>query len=332
MPTQGTNISRAACLGFDGDPGPAVRQALEFIGWENIVKKNDRVAIKPNLTYTHYKEGVTTSPEVLRALLNVLKQQTDNIKVVETDGGYGAWKLADAYRGHDYDKICAELNVELVNLADGPREEISFIARGKVHQLPLPKLLLHETDVFITMPVPKVHAMTYLSLSYKNQWGCIPDLMRLRRHYIFNDAIVAINRALRTSICLGDGTYFLDDNGPMQGKPVRMNTIIASNTPGAFALYTSELMGIDWRKAPHLRRAVELGDMPSDLNLLEMNVHAHEVQTHQFKLRRTLWNRFILLPFRSKTLTTIGYDSSFGRFLHKIKYTIKPPAERTAIR
>lgn len=301
---------------------------MEFIGWKNIIEKNARVAIKPNLTYAHYKEGVTTSPQVLRALLEVLKERTDNIKVVETDGGYGAWKLADAYKGHNYDKIAADLNVELVNLADGPRENITFTARARTYHLPLPSLLLHETDVLITMPVPKVHAMTYLTLSYKNQWGCIPDSMRLRRHYIFNDAIVAINRALRTTICLGDGTYFLDDNGPMEGKPVRMNTIIASNTPGAFALYTSEVMGIDWRKAPHLRRAVALADMPSDLTFLDMNVHPHKVRTHQFRLRRTLWNRFILLPFRSKTLTTLGYDSAFGRFLHKIKYAIKPPAER----
>lgn len=329
MRSQGANIPRVACLSFDGDPSSAVRSALEFIGWTNIIEKNARVAIKPNLTYAQYKEGVTTSPQVLRSLLEILKERTANIKIVETDGGYGAWKLADAYRGHDYDKIAADLGVELVNLMHEPSEQISFDVRGRTYQLPLPRLLLHETDVFITMPVPKVHAMTYLSLSYKNQWGCVPDLMRLRRHYIFNDAIVAINRALRTTICLGDGTYFLDDNGPMEGKPVRMNTIIASNTPGAFALYTSELMGIDWRKAPHLRRAVELGDMSSDLNLLEMNVHPHKLQTHQFRLRRTLWNRFILLPFRSKTLTTLGYDSAFGRFLHKIKYTIKPPAERT---
>ena len=322
--------SRVGCFKFNGHPGPAVQSALDFIGWKDMIEKNARVAIKPNLTYAHYKQGVTTSAEVLRALLEILKQRTDNIKVVETDGGYGAWKVADAYRGHGYDKICAELDVELVNLGDGDREEISFSARGKTHKLPLPKLLLHETDVFITMPVPKVHAMTYLSLSYKNQWGCIPDAMRLRRHYVFNDAIVAINRALRTSICLGDGTYFLDDNGPMEGEPIRMNAIIGATDPGAFALYVSEMMGIDWRKAPHLRRAVELGDMPSRVEELQTNVHAHDARSHQFKLRRTLWNRFILLPFRSKMLTTMGYDSSFGRFLHKIKYAIKPATERAS--
>jgi len=321
--------SRAACFKFDDDPSSAVRRAMQFVGWKDIIAKDARVAIKPNLTYAHYKQGVTTSPQVLRSLLEVLKERTANIKIVETDGGYGAWKLADAYTGHGYDKIAADLDVELVNLMRQPSEPISFDARGRTYQLPLPTLLLHDTDVLITMPVPKVHAMTYLSLSYKNQWGCVPDLMRLRRHYIFNDAIVAINRALRTTICLGDGTYFLDDNGPMEGQPIRMNSIIAADSPGAFALYTSQIMGLDWRKAPHLRRAVALGDMPDDLSMIDMNIHPHKLRSHQFQLRRTMWNRFILLPFRSKTLTTMGYDSAFGRFLHKIKYAIKPPTERT---
>ena len=322
-------MRRAGCFSFTGDPGAAVREAMEFVGWQEIVQKDARVAIKPNLTYAHYKPGVTTSPAVLRALLELLKERTSRIRVVETDGGYGAWKLADAYRGHGYDKICGELDVELVNLMEEPSELIGFKARGRRQELPLPKSLLHETDVFMTMPVPKVHAMTYLSLSFKNQWGCVPDIMRLRRHYIFNDAIVAINRALRSSICLGDGTYFLDDNGPMDGKPVRMNMIIGASDPGAFALYTSELMGMDWGKAGHLRRAVKLGAMPADLSELKMNVHPHQARRHVFKLRRTLWNRFILLPFGSKMLTTLGYDSSFGRLLHKLKYAIKPAIERT---
>ncbi|NIA06536.1 MAG: DUF362 domain-containing protein [Actinobacteria bacterium] len=326
--SSGLKRLRACCFGFDGDPSTAVRQAMQFIGWQDIIAKDARVAIKPNLTYAHYKQGVTTSPQVLRSLLEMLKERTANIKIVETDGGYGAWKLADAYHGHSYDKIAADLGVELVNLMQEPSEQISFDARGRTYQLPLPRLLLHETDVFITMPVPKVHAMTYLSLSYKNQWGCVPDLMRLRRHYIFNDAIVAINRALRTRICLGDGTYFLDDNGPMEGQPIRMNSIIGANSTGAFALYTSQMMGLDWNKAPHLRRAVALGDMPDDLSMIDMNIHPHKLRRHKFRLRRTMWNRFILLPFRSKILTTIGYDSAFGRFLHKIKYAIKPPTER----
>jgi uncharacterized protein (DUF362 family) len=186
---------------------------------------------------------VTTSPVVVREPVRILRAITSHIAIVETDGGYGAWKVADAFKGHGIDQLEREFGVKAVNLCDEPREMIHFRSRRQDCELPLPTRLLHHTDVFITMPVPKIHCMTGLTLAYKNQWGCIPDIMRLRRHYIFNDAIVAINQALKPEV-LGDGTYFLDDNGPMAGTPVPMGLIIAANNAGAFDRYVSELMDI----------------------------------------------------------------------------------------
>ena len=313
---------RVACFRSADDLRLAVRSALEFIGWQDVVLPQSRVAIKPNLTFPTYKPGVTTSPEVLRAFLEILKERTDRIAVVETDGGYGAWEVEDAFRGHNLYQLCGELGVELVNLNKEPSEEIGFHAKGKEWRIPLPVRLLHHTDVFVTMPVPKVHAMTYVSLAYKNQWGCIPDAMRLRRHFLFDDAIVAINRALRPQIVLADGTYFLDRQGPMDGDAVLMDLVIAATDPGSFCLYTSALMGLDWRKAPHLRRAVDLGDMPADLAQVDVNVAPGEISTRQFHLRRTLRNYFVLPAFRSSYLTWLYYESWLGLLAHRILYAL----------
>ena len=199
---------------------------------------------------------------------------------------------------------------------------ISFRSGRRTYQLPLPTRLLHETDLFITMPVPKIHCMTGLTLSYKNQWGCVTDVMRLRRHYLFDDAIVAINRALKPAV-LADGTYFLDHNGPMEGDPIRMDLIIAASDAGAFDRYVSELMGFSWRRVRHLRRAAELGDMPSRLEDIEYNVSPSDARTHTFRLERTLRNYIALAGFNSRFLTWLGYESWFGRVvLHTILYAI----------
>jgi uncharacterized protein (DUF362 family) len=293
---------------------------MEWIRWEEIVPKGCRVAIKPNLTFATYKPGVTTSPAVLRALLEILKERTDRLAVVESDGGYGAHKAPEAFSGHGYDRICEELEVELVNLCDEPSDKIVVEVKGREYALPLPRRLLRETDVFVTMPVPKVHAMTYLSLAYKNQWGCIPDTMRLRHHYIFDEAIIAIARALKPRICLGDGTYFLDRQGPMDGKAVGMNLIIAATDPGTFCAYVSRLMRVDWRKARHLKRAVEWGDMPRDLKGVAMNVRPEDVNSRPFVLKRSLRNYCVLPAFRSRFLTYCYYESPLGALAHKILY------------
>lgn len=296
--------------------------ALEQTGLLDRLTHSTRVALKPNLTYPYHRPGVTTSPQVIREVVQVLRDYTPHIAIVETDGGYGAWQATEAFTGHDLYQLQNEFGVEIVNLNDEPRELISFRSGRQTYQLPLPTRLLHETDLFVTMPVPKIHCMTGLTLSYKNQWGCVPDVMRLRRHYIFDDAIVAINKALRP-VVLADGTYFLDRNGPMEGAPVRMDLIIAATDAGAFDRYVAELMGFPWQRVRHLRRAVALGDMPARLDEILCNVAPAAARTHIFRLQRTFRNYVALTGFNSRFLTWLGYESWFGRVvLHAILYAL----------
>ncbi len=316
------NDRKVAIYPAGGDLVGATRRALEESGILARVKRGTRVAIKPNLTYPYYKKGVTTSPAAIRAVVEVLRERTDKIAVVETDGGYGAWKATEAFAGHGLYELREQYGIEVVNLCEEERRMISFKSGWSDYQLPLPTRLLDQTDVFITMPVPKIHCMTVLTLAYKNQWGCIPDIMRLRRHYIFNDAIIAINKALRPAV-LADGSYFLDQNGPMEGVPVAMDYVIGASDAGAFDRYASELMGFSWRQVPHLRRAVSAGDMPSDLAEIHCNLSPTQARKHQFRLDRTGKNLIALAGFKSRFLTWFGYESWFGRVvLHGILYAI----------
>lgn len=322
---------RVALIKIEQEMTRAIRTAMQGVRLFERLTSSTRVVLKPNFTYPYYKPGVTTSPRVIRETVKILREYTAHIAVVETDGGYGAWQAIAAFAGHGLYEIRDEFGIEIVNLNDEARELISFRSGRQTHQLPLPTRLLQETDLFITMPVPKIHCMTGLSLSYKNQWGCIPDIMRLRRHYLFDEAIVAINRALKP-VVLADGTYFLDRNGPMEGDPIRMDLIIAATDTGAFDRYVAELMGFPWRRVRHLRRAVELGDMPSDLKDIEYNVPPEEARTHIFRLQRTLRNYIALVGFKSRFVTWLGYESWFGKVvLHGILYAIagKPVKPRT---
>jgi len=300
----------------------AVFECMKGISLLERLTNSSRVALKPNFTYPYYKPGVTTSPQVIRTVVKILRKYTPRIAIVETDGGYGAWQASEAFYGHDIYSLGKEYGIEVVNLNEEPRELISFKSGNRKHQLPLPTRLLHETDIFITMPVPKIHCMTGLTLAYKNQWGCVPDTMRLRWHYILDDAVIAINKALMPAV-LADGTYFLDRNGPMEGSPVRMNLIIAASDAGSFDRYVSELMGFRWQSVSHLKRAVEIGDMPRELGEIVYNISPEEIRMHTFRLKRTLRNWMALAGFKSRFLTWLGYESWFGKVvLHSILYAI----------
>jgi uncharacterized protein (DUF362 family) len=328
-----TKAHRVHVANSGGDRPSAVRAAMDGIGLLDNIKPHTRIAIKPNLTYPYYKKGVTTSPEVIEDVVRILKEYTAHIAIVESDGGYGAWDASEAFEGHGLFDMGKKHGVEVVNLCKEEKRFIQVQDGLRRARIPLPVRLLDNTDLFISMPVPKIHCMTGVSLGYKNQWGCVPDTMRLRKHNVFSQAIVAINRALRPVI-LADGTYFLDQNGPMEGKPVRMDLIIAASEAGTFDRFVTELMGISWKSIHHLRVAARMGDLPRSLADIDFNIAPDRARVHTFRLERSLRNWIALLGFKSRIVSWFGYESWFGReVLHRILYAVagkpvKPSAEQ----
>lgn len=301
-----------------------MREALEWLEWDRIVPPDARIFIKPNFTYPFYKPGVTTSPKMIEALVSVLKEQTPNIVIGESDGGNNAWSAADAFSGHDLPEICARYNVKTINLSHTEFERVPIHKKKRRLYVSLPKVLLHEVDVFITMPVPKVHMMTGVSLGFKNQWGCIPDVKRLRYHPHFNHAVVAINKLLKPRLAVFDGTYFLNRTGPMYGDPIKMNLLIASDDVGAGNLACCEIMGINPMTIPHFLTAKREGLLPDSLSNCMFNVDVRNFRRQEkFVLHRSLLNWVALMGFKSEVLTYLGWDSFLAKYFHYLLYSIK---------
>jgi uncharacterized protein (DUF362 family) len=300
-----------------------VADALAWMQWQSIVPSQARVFIKPNLTYPFYKPGVTTSPQLIEALISVLSDQTLSITIGESDGGSHAWEAEEAFEGHRLYEIADRYGATVVNLSKVEREYAGIQVNSRIVRVQLPSLLLHEVDVFITVPVPKVHAMTGVSLAFKNQWGCIPDTMRLRHHHQFNEMVVAINKLLNPKIVIFDGTYFLDRTGPMDGDPVRMDLIIAANDIGAGDLVCCEIMNIDPNKVKHFRLARKEGMFPSSLEEIYLNDRIENFNGRRFHLERTLMHWITLAAFNSRWGTKLVYDSPLAGPLHHVLYAIR---------
>ncbi|MCK4722583.1 MAG: DUF362 domain-containing protein, partial [Dehalococcoidia bacterium] len=191
-----------------------LEQGLQFINWDDYVDKNSTAFVKPNFTFPYYKEGITTSPEFLRCLLELLKGKAGTVIVGESDGGNHSFKADEAFEGHNMYQICKETGIELVNLSTLPSETIESKISGKTVKVQLPKLLLEEIDCWVSVPVLKVHVMTTVTLSLKNSWGCVPDTMRCLHHQNLAYKLALIARLLKPKIVVIDGTYALDNHGP----------------------------------------------------------------------------------------------------------------------
>jgi len=300
-----------------------VLQALNWIKWYDIVKPDDRIFIKPNFTAPFYQPGVTTSPEMIEAIVSALRTRTSNIIVGESDGGYRSFKAEEAFRNHGLYNIADKYGIKVVNLSKTESEHIEVELSSRKIRVELPSMLLHETDVFITVPVPKIHAMSGVSLAFKNQWGCIPGTMRLRGHPEFSERVVAINKLINPKIVIFDGTYFLDKNGPQSGEAVRMDLIIVSNDIGAGSFICCKMMNIDADRIKHFIVAREEGMFPSSLNEIVLNDSIDKFSNRVFRLEKTLLNRISAIAFNSYIGTKIVYDSPLANPMHQVLYAIR---------
>ncbi len=303
-----------------------IQQGLEWIGFGRLVTASSRVFIKPNLTFPTYRPGVMTSPQAIEAAILAVREYTPHIYIGDADsGGYNRFSMDEVYRETGLGQFADRYGVQVINLSHVPRQTIHFAYRRKSFALDLPRLLTDEMDLLITMPVPKVHANTGVSLTFKNQWGCIPEPQdRLRLHPYFQHVIWEVNRAVKTRIAIVDGRYGLNVNGPMKGQPVELNWVLVSNDIGAAAAVACELMQIPLKRIRHLAYIKKLGGIP-DLAQIEMNQDTRPFSTTRFYLRRKWTDYPGYLAFQSPFLAYLAYFSPLADLLHRVLYLFREP-------
>lgn len=310
---------------FDGpeDLAPTISKALRWIRADQIIRPETRIFIKPNLTWRTPTPGVTVTPFFMRTLVEQLLPLSSNIVIGESEGGQASFRAEDAFETHGLYSLAKDYGIQVVNLSKGRHERATTTVGGRDITVELPSLLLHEIDVFITLPVPKVHAMTRVSLGFKNQWGCLGDKMRVTQHPQFDNAIIAINKLLKTRLCVFDGTYFLDHTGPMMGDAVPMNIVIAGDDPGSASFVACEVMKIDPFTVGHHIVARQEGLFPGALSEIELNRPPSELATRTFRLRRAFINYIHLAAFHTRPVNRFFYDSIFADAAHEVLWFIR---------
>lgn len=301
-----------------------LQTAAEILGLNDDVKMAKAVFIKPNLTYPVYKEGVTTRVEFVRDLVSLLKELNPELSIYigEAEGGYNSFSMSAAMEGMGFNQLSREFSsIKIVNLSQIPCQTITITTNKGLFTIELPDIFFNEIDFSISCPLPKIHAMTKVSLSFKNQWGCLPDVMRLKNHYMFDHVISKISEKLKFKYTFLDGRFGLNNNGPMVGDAVEVNWFAASNSLGAFDMVLAEMMGFKWEKIKHLKYAAKEGLLPERKHVdIIGNV---DLLKKEFILRRNIWAYPALFAFRSRLLTHLFYFSKLAKPLHDFMYLFR---------
>lgn len=307
-----------------------IHNGLEFIKINEIINKDSIVFIKPNLTDFVHKPGITTTPQMIRAVVETLSSYVKKIYIGESDGGNYSFSADTSLKNHSIFDVANHFpNVEVVNLSKLPRKRVIGKVCGKKVWVDLPDLLLYEIDCLVSVPVLKTHAMTHGTFSIKNLWGCYPDPMRLLYHKNLDYKLALINELTKNRIQIIDGFWALDGHGPMEGTPIKSNKILISNDPVAADSSAAYLMNLNKSKISHLGIAEKYGLGVSDISKIEFNKDISSEKLSTFKPYKVKLDYFSVLLFKSEIISKVILSSPFTPLIYKMINLSRPKDKKT---
>jgi uncharacterized protein (DUF362 family) len=237
------------------NPLPIVRELLENCRWRDLVPTGSSVVIKPNLC-TERREQIhtaNTSIGVLRAVCEVLRERTNRITIVESNGA--RYPAEAAFENNGVYALAAELDLKVLNLSN---DELVTIDDSRLAGFGMARTWL-EADVFVTLPVLKTHGTTVFTGALKNQWGCIPRYDRILLHKHLHELICKVNAIRPVTLALMDGLVGMQGRGPINGYPIDLNVLLASSDPVALDATAMRLIGLEPATSRHVVDAEKIG-------------------------------------------------------------------------
>lgn len=289
-----------------------LREGFELLGGnkylKELIKKDSKVLLKPNMLSVENKGSiVVTHHSVFEAVIRIIKEYTDNISFGDSPGvgdskraaeKSGLMEVANKY-GVKFEDFKDSVHVKL--------EDSILCKSWDVARAP------YEADVVITLPKLKTHAMAYFTGAIKNQFGCIPGAGKASWHTRMPNAnnfckmLLDLNKVVNTSFAILDGIVSMEGNGPKNGEPHKMNTLIMGASVTAVDSLAVKLIGYDNPlDIPALKEAYDYNYGPVLLKDIEiLGEKIEDMMAKNFKLCRTGGNFYFINESVTKFLSGI---------------------------
>jgi len=234
---------------------PVICELMEACGWRDLIAPGSHVAVKPNLCTERPDQIHTanTSAEVLRGVCSILRERTDRITIVESDGA--RYPAEAAFKNNGVYEIAQDLGARVVNLS---KDDLVEVDDPRMKGFGLAKTWL-EADAFITLPVMKTHATTVFTGAIKNQWGCVPRYDRILLHKYLHELVGDLNKLRPVTLALMDGLVGMQGRGPINGYPINLNVLLASRDPVALDATGMRLIGLNPHDSKHIVHCGRIG-------------------------------------------------------------------------
>jgi len=223
----------------------AVQKALDLIdGIHDIIKPGHLVLINPSWVAppVEREAGCITIPEIPRALADIIKELGARSVIAESSAvGVDSEKVIE---NSGYREL-REMGYDVVNLKKTSHVDIP-IPNGKVFKtLPFWELV-QQADVVISVPKLKTHDQTEMTCAIKNLKGLLTDNGKKANHQegLF-EAVIDLMSAVKPQLAVVDAIICQEGIGPIFGKPVEMNLILAGKDLVAVDSTCAQLIGYE---------------------------------------------------------------------------------------
>jgi len=248
----------------------SVEKAINLLGGiRQIIKPGQKVLINPSLvsTLTKREQAAITLPEVALAVANIVK-----------DAGARPIIAESSAVGVDTEKVISESGYKQIremgyDVVDLKKTEFTIfpVKNGKIFKEIQTYEIVKEADVIIPVAKLKTHDQAELTLSIKKLKGLLTDKYKREFHQqgVF-DGCVDWFSALRPQLAVVDAIYCQEGLGPVFGKPVEMDLIVAGQDLVAVDAVCGYITGFEPEEVPITAEAARRGLGAADRNDIEV--------------------------------------------------------------
>jgi len=237
----------------------AVEKAVNLLGGiGQIVKPGQKVLLNPSWVNTRIRreQATITLPEVTRAVADVVKRARARPIIAESSAiGIDSEKVISE---SGYNQL-REMGYEVIDLKKTGTTMFP-VKNGKVFAEIQTYELVKEVDVIIPVAKLKTHDQAELTLSIKKLKGLLTDKYKREFHQqgVFEGCVDWFS-ALRPQLAIVDAIYCQEGLGPVFGKPVEMDLIIAGCDLVAVDAVCGYIAGFEPEEVPITTEAFRRG-------------------------------------------------------------------------
>jgi len=272
----------------------AIQRGLDLLGGPSaFVKPGEKILLKPNwIVAVPPSRCATTHPAIFRAVCNIFIKHGVQL----TYGDSPAYHSPEAAaRKTGFTEVAEELDIKLADFTGSQEIFVQDALQNRKFSIANGVL---ESDGIISLPKLKTHGFMKLTGSVKNQFGCIPGMLKGEFHVKlpgpneFAQMLVDLNAWLNPRLYIMDGIFAMEGNGPMSGDPKKMNVLLMSSDPVALDATVCRMLNVNPELSPtiiagqnvgmgvYLEKDIELlGDSFESFRMPDFNVNREKISS-----------------------------------------------------